>query len=448
MTNDLPAPQPAPRLRADDVQWIVNDLAELGVMIHGQAFFLYKGHSLVYEDATHDETGEPMRYYRPVFKREFGECAHPINYDDPTLIGTVSLDDSDEWRELPPAIPSPEGALPIADGFDRWWAAHSIHRVLSPGGFARMVWEASARHNRKTVLGATDSTSGFYPEDEGSTPSGQATPSPAEAHEIPAVHPDQAREELWGLLMPMAIIRELTGTQHQDGYATVEAVRSALAANVQPKGTADEPVARIDSPVQQQRDGLYRAEVTLTRALPQFTDLYSQAQAPAPAAEPWPGYHDDIAAAIGELSHAMGSPTMMARRPASLLSATVRAAAERIKSQSPAVGAEPATREVCGRSYVEVRTEAVDWLKKHYPALCEKSGLCERIGGRLYTRSVTPAPKAAPLPLERPLTGCAAGKDGDCTHSQCPQLRDGEPSKTGRHCPLDSDVPVQHTGGQ
>lgn len=99
----------AHRLKDDDVQWIVNDIAELGVMINGQAFFLYKGHSLVYEDATHDETGEPMRY-RPVFKREFGECAHPINYQDPTRIGTVSLNDSDEWRELPPAKPPVQGS--------------------------------------------------------------------------------------------------------------------------------------------------------------------------------------------------------------------------------------------------------------------------------------------------------------------------------------------------
>jgi len=32
---------------------------------------------------------------------------------------------------------------------------------------------------------------------------------------------------------------------------------------------------------------------------------------------------------------------------------------------------------------------------------------------------------------------CHANRDGDCTHADCPQLRDGEPHKTGRHCPLD-----------
>ncbi len=95
-------------LTADDVQWIVNDNAELGVMIHGNAFFLYKGDSLVYADAKHDD-GTPM-YYRTVGKREFGECAHPINHSDYSKIGTVSLDDSDRWQLLPPTTPEPPHA--------------------------------------------------------------------------------------------------------------------------------------------------------------------------------------------------------------------------------------------------------------------------------------------------------------------------------------------------
>src|ERR1700754_868901 len=37
---------------------------------------------------------------------------------------------------------------------------------------------------------------------------------------------------------------------------------------------------------------------------------------------------------------------------------------------------------------VTVPREPIEWLKTHYPALCEKAGLCERIGGRLYTRTV------------------------------------------------------------
>ncbi len=35
--------------------------------------------------------------------------------------------------------------------------------------------------------------------------------------------------------------------------------------------------------------------------------------------------------------------------------------------------------------------------------------------------------------------GCRAGKDGDCIWKDCPQNRDGEPMKNGRHCPLDND---------
>ena len=32
---------------------------------------------------------------------------------------------------------------------------------------------------------------------------------------------------------------------------------------------------------------------------------------------------------------------------------------------------------------------------------------------------------------------CHADSDGDCEWANCPQLRDGEPRATGRHCPLD-----------
>lgn len=41
---------------------------------------------------------------------------------------------------------------------------------------------------------------------------------------------------------------------------------------------------------------------------------------------------------------------------------------------------------------------------------------------------------------ETALTRCQAGRDGDCTDVRCPQLRDGEPAKSGRHCPLDTDT--------
>ena len=36
------------------------------------------------------------------------------------------------------------------------------------------------------------------------------------------------------------------------------------------------------------------------------------------------------------------------------------------------------------------------------------------------------------------LPRCHAGSDGDCEWKDCPQLRDGEPKATGRHCPIDT----------
>lgn len=40
--------------------------------------------------------------------------------------------------------------------------------------------------------------------------------------------------------------------------------------------------------------------------------------------------------------------------------------------------------------------------------------------------------------LEKTRSWCHAGRDGDCGWKDCPQIRDGEPHKTGRHCPLDT----------
>lgn len=38
---------------------------------------------------------------------------------------------------------------------------------------------------------------------------------------------------------------------------------------------------------------------------------------------------------------------------------------------------------------------------------------------------------------QRRITRCQSDDDGYCEWPGCPQLRDGEPKKTGRHCPLD-----------
>lgn len=86
-------------MNEEDVQWVVNDLGELGIKVSGQFFFLYKGTSLSYGPAPERENGQPMRY-RPVFKREFGECCHPINRKDPSKDGGVFLTDSNQWKPI------------------------------------------------------------------------------------------------------------------------------------------------------------------------------------------------------------------------------------------------------------------------------------------------------------------------------------------------------------
>ncbi len=63
---------------ADDVEWIVNDMGELGVRVRGGHYFCYKGKSLVYETGLHDD-GRPI-LHRNVGKREFGETVWPTKW--------------------------------------------------------------------------------------------------------------------------------------------------------------------------------------------------------------------------------------------------------------------------------------------------------------------------------------------------------------------------------
>lgn len=57
-----------------------------------------------------------------------------------------------------------------------------------------------------------------------------------------------------------------------------------------------------------------------------------------------------------------------------------------------------------------------------------------------YSRvAITPAGRHA---LKEPTNTtvaetCHADRDGDCHSPNCPQLRDGEPARSGRHCSLD-----------
>lgn len=52
-------------------------------------------------------------------------------------------------------------------------------------------------------------------------------------------------------------------------------------------------------------------------------------------------------------------------------------------------------------------------------------------------RVVGPVPPLRYCTGTHGMTRCQSNNDGDCDWNDCPQLRDGEPMKTGRHCPLD-----------
>lgn len=74
------------------------------------------------------------------------------------------------------------------------------------------------------------------------------------------------------------------------------------------------------------------------------------------------------------------------------------------------VADERAAVDPCG--YVAVKISAVDWLKDKFPALTIKAGLCERIGGRLYTitrlmRDHDAALASAPVAGESPMAKMA-----------------------------------------
>lgn len=75
--------------------------------------------------------------------------------------------------------------------------------------------------------------------------------------------------------------------------------------------------------------------------------------------------------------------------------------------------------------------------------------------GQIASRQLDPkdidapeAPKADPQPEApkqryslsgRRMTRCQSDDDGYCDWKECPQLRDGEPANSSRHCPLDKD---------
>jgi protein gp37 len=66
----------------------------------------------------------------------------------------------------------------------------------------------------------------------------------------------------------------------------------------------------------------------------------------------------------------------------------------------------------------------------------------ERIPDLLATpaaiRFVSAEPLLGPIDFQRWIELCHAGRDGECSAASCPQLRDREPMRSGRHCPIDN----------
>lgn len=67
--------------------------------------------------------------------------------------------------------------------------------------------------------------------------------------------------------------------------------------------------------------------------------------------------------------------------------------------------------------------------------------------GQRFCVAIIPMPTALEMDGTRTMEDygdrerCHASiSDGECEWSECPQLRDGEPDKTGRHCPIDTWV--------
>ena len=96
--------------------------------------------------------------------------------------------------------------------------------------------------------------------------------------------------------------------------------------------------------------------------------------------------------------------------------------AKKLPAVAVAVAVGETIASVCGVDYVMVRRDAIEWLKAKNPAICEKSGLCEKIGGRLYTRTcggwntiITPAPAAGVESFQKSDGTCKRWcGDGEC----------------------------------
>lgn len=88
----------------------------------------------------------------------------------------------------------------------------------------------------------------------------------------------------------------------------------------------------------------------------------------------------------------------------------------------------------------DVTAQCINGAVSHLVAIGELDVIVTGEDGNRYRVKIAPENPAATTPVKpaRQLVHCAAARDGECAHERCPQLRDGEPAKSGRHCPLDN----------
>ena len=71
---------------------------------------------------------------------------------------------------------------------------------------------------------------------------------------------------------------------------------------------------------------------------------------------------------------------------------------------------------------------------------CPEGWYERQVANDAYGLMLLTDPVVAWMPLPaKPENYCHAGRDGECEWHDCPQLRDGEPARSGRHCPLDDN---------